>query len=385
MIYLDYNATTPMATEVLAAMLPYYKEQYGNASSNTYALGWAADEAIQQASLQVAALIGATAKEIIFTSGATESLNLAMKGLVDLYWDYDPKTPLHIITVATEHSAVLATAAYLQRRGVALTHLGVDIDGQINIEELEAAMRAETVLVAVMLANNETGVLQPIERISRLTRARKVLLLSDCTQVPGKMPLNVHKLGIDMAALSAHKMYGPKGVGALYVSSRSPRVRLMRQMCGGDQQEGRRGGTLNVPGIVGMGAAASYVADSLKHNEEAMSLRRNALAQGLIDALPGSTENGGKAQRLPNVCNIALAGVDAKKLIAATNHQLAYSIGSACHADSSEASHVLQAMGLSRARVGNSIRLSLGWPTTNAEIEETISIITTAAKRLQKP
>lgn len=378
MIYLDYNATTPCDPEVVDAMLPYFREKFGNAASRTHPYGWVADEGVEQARKQVAAMIGAVPQEIVFTSGATEACNLALKGV----WEMYAAKGRHIITVATEHKAVLDTCRQLQRKGAEITVLPVDDQGLIDLAELEAAIKPETVLIAVMYANNETGVLQPVAEIGRLAKQYKVLFFTDASQAAGKIPVNVDAAGIDLLALSAHKFYGPKGVGALYVRRRDPRVRLLPQMDGGGHERGYRSGTLNVPGIVGLGKAAGLSMGQMESEQRQLRGLRDIMEQKLL-ALDGALVNGSKQQRMAHVCNLSFAGVKAERLVAALNSRLAFSVGSACTSASREPSHVLEAMGLGEEREKGAIRLSLGRFTTAEEVQQAVASISEAVTALR--
>jgi len=384
MIYLDYNATTPCDDEVLTAMLPYFTEKFGNAASKTHPYGWIADEAVTQARQQVARLIGAEPQEIVFTSGATESCNLAIKGIFELFSrfsgnSFDSKK--HIITCATEHKAVLDTCDSLKRQGAEITFLGVDKEGHIDLEELKASVRTDTLLIAIMYANNETGVIHPVSDIAAIAKEHKIVFFTDATQAAGKVPVDVNKEGIDMLALSGHKIYGPKGIGALYIRRKMPRVRLLAQIDGGGHENGFRSGTPNVPGIVGLGKAAMLcMADDKK---DQIKILRDDLELRLLQ-IPGARINGEGANRLPNVCNIAFKGIKAERLVALLNTKIAFSLGSACTSARKEPSHVLTAMGKDRNEVEGSVRLSLGRYTTHQEIVTAATEITNAIDQLIK-
>jgi len=369
MIYLDYNATTPCDPRVLDAMLPYFTEKYGNAASRTHAYGWIADEGVEQARRYIAGLLHAEPQEIVFTSGATEGCNLALKGVFEMY----AAKGNHIITCATEHRAVLDTCRRLERKGAQVTYLGVDAGGLIDLAALEAAIRPETILIAVMYANNETGVLQPVRDIGRIARQHGVLFFSDATQAAGKTAVDVQEDGIDLLALSAHKFYGPKGVGALYIRRRDPRVRLMPQIDGGGHERGYRSGTLNVPGIVGMGKAAALAAAEGVADAERLKMLRDRLEESLV--AHGAKVNGSRAMRLAHVSNLSFEGMAAERLVSGLNGALAFSVGSACTSARKEPSHVLEAMGLDEDRLKGAIRLSLGRFTTEAEAEQALNLI----------
>lgn len=360
-IYLDYNATTPVDERVLARMLPYFTEHFGNTSSKGHAFGWAAEEAVDQARAQVAALIGAEAREITFTAGATEALNLALRGVAAAY----ARKGNHIITVQAEHKAVLDTCKALERDGVRVTYLPVQPSGLLDLDALEAALTDATILVAVMWANNETGVLQPIPEIAERVRERGVLFLTDTTQAIGKVPVSAEYA--DLLVGSGHKLYGPKGVGFLYASKRQPRVRLVPQTTGGGQEDGLRGGTLNTPGIVGLGAAMERAQNEQPDESARLQTLRDRFEDRLQEALDDLTINGREAPRLPQTSNITFAGVKADQLMLALR-DLAVSTGSACSTGSNTPSHVLTAMGLSPDAARATIRFSLGRFTTDGEM-----------------
>jgi cysteine desulfurase len=372
-IYLDYNATTPVDPRVLEAMLPWFTVQFGNAASKGHAYGWAADEAVAQARAQVAALVGASPEEVIFTSGATEGLNMALKGIAEAY----AAKGRHLVTVQTEHQAVLGPCRALERHGFRLTYLPVDAQGCVDPAAVAAALTEETILVAVMAANNETGVLQPLAEIAALVRPRGIPLLTDATQAVGKVPVSVEH--VDLLVCSAHKLYGPKGVGALYLRRR-PRVRLVPLLDGGGQENGWRGGTLNVPGIVGFGAAAALA--GAEQSAEAVRLEglRNRLETALAAALEVRI-NSRQAPRLPQTSSLTFAGLRAAHLLASLRG-LAVSTGSACA--SGHPSHVLKAMGHSDADASASLRFSLGRFTTAADVEATIEQVITAVGHARK-
>lgn len=369
-IYMDYNATTPCDPRVLEAMLPYFSEHFGNAASHTHAYGWAAKEAVDKAREQVAALLGAEPGEIIFTSGSTESLNLAIKGVFELY----RRKGDHIVTAATEHPAVLDTCKALEKRGARVTCLPVDGDGSLDPATLEAAITPRTVLVALMRANNETGYLHPIAELSRIIHERGSLLCCDATQAAGKIAIDVQAEGIDLLACSAHKMYGPKGVGALYLRRRNPRVKVQPQLDGGGHEKGFRSGTLNVPGIVGFGEACRCCAQDMQGEQQRLRRLRDRLEEALT-ALEGVQVNGHRAQRLAGTANLAFAGHRASDLLSGLSGQLALSAGSACTSALPEPSHVLLAMGLPEALASASLRFSLGRFTTDEEVELAISAV----------
>lgn len=377
-VYLDYNATTPVNDKVLKAMLPYFAEQFGNAASRNHAYGWAAAEAVEFAREQVAGLIHAEPKEIIFTSGATEADNLAIKGVYELY----ASKGNHIITCVTEHKAVTDTCRHLEKLGAAVTYLPVDNDGLISLQELEAAIQPETVLIAIMYANNETGVIQPIKEIAAIAKKRGILFFTDATQAVGKIPVHVPEDGIDLMAFTAHKMYGPKGVGALYVRRRNPRVKIAAQMDGGGHERGNRSGTLNVPGIVGFGQACENARLNMRDEAKRLKTLRDKLEKG-FEQIEETYINGSPYSRMNHVCNVSFRHVEADSLLMAMNQSIAASSGSACSSASMEPSYVLKAMGLSDDMAFSSIRFSLGAFTTEEAIDYTIQQLTKAVETLR--
>ena len=366
MPYLDHNSTTPVDPAVLEAMLPYFSEKFGNAASRTHGFGWVADEAVKVSRKKIAEAIGAEAMEIVFTSGATEAINLAIKGVAESY----SIKGRHIVTVATEHKAVLDTCRHLEKNGCEITTLGVDADGKIDLTALEEAIRKDTVLVSVMMANNETGVIHDLSAISEIVHRKNSILFTDATQAIGKIPVNVNEIKADLLCMSAHKFYGPKGIGALYVRRKNPRVTLSPLLDGGGHERGFRSGTLNVPGIVGMATAIEIAKDKLSSETDRLLLLREKLESAFTSK--GSSVNGSKSDRLPNTSNICFHGHKADELIKACP-DLALSTGSACSSALAEPSHVLKAMGLSEKDAYSSVRLSLGRTTTEADIRFTIS------------
>ena len=377
LIYLDYNATTPVDKRVLDAMLPYFSEKFGNAASHTHAAGWTASRAVGEARTQVSKLINCDAQEIIFTSGATEAINLAIKGVFEAYQSKGK----HIITFATEHKAVLDTCSYLESKGAEITYLPVDSEGLPDLQLLEKTIRPDTILVCAMFANNETGVIYPVKEIARITHEKKSLFFCDATQAAGKIMLDVQDEGIDLMCLSAHKLYGPKGVGALYVRRKNPRVSLLPQIHGGEHERGLRSGTLNVPGIVGLGKACTIAEDEMWDDAQKLSLLRTLLEQSLLD-LGNVFVNGSQKHRLPNVTNLAFAGIKADRLIAQLPN-IALAMGSACTSALPEPSHVLKAMG--REELANSsVRFSLGKYTTEEEIRTVISELGEVVKKMRR-
>ncbi len=366
-IYLDYSATTPMDPRVLETMLPFLQNDFGNAASRSHAFGWKAEEAVDYAREQIADLIGASSKEIIFTSGATESDNLAMKGVADMY----ARKGDHVITVSTEHKAVIDTARALQKEGKQVTFLEVNNEGLIDLDELRDAIRPETILVSVMFANNETGVIQPIKEISKIAHDGGALFMTDATQAVGKIPVDVNEYGIDLMAFTAHKMYGPKGVGALYVRRRNPRVKVTAQVTGGGHERGMRSGTLNVPGIVGFGKAAQIAKEEMTNEAIRLAKMRDKLERSILEQLEQSYLNGNKEHRMPNITNISFKYVEGEGLMMAMK-DLAVSSGSACTSASLEPSYVLKAMSLDDELAHSSIRFSIGRFTTDEEIDQAI-------------
>lgn len=377
-IYLDYNATTPVDPRVVEAMMPYFTQRFGNAASRSYSFGWVAEEAVEYAREQVAECIGAEPKEIIFTSGATESVNLALKGVFENYAEKGN----HIITCATEHNAVLDTCRYLEKKGAAVTYLSVNKEGFINVQQLEEAITPATILIAIMYANNEIGVLQPMKQIASIARKHEVLLFSDATQAVGKIPLDVKDDDIPLMAFSAHKMYAAKGVGALYVRRKNPRVQLAPQIHGGGHERNLRSGTLNVPGIVGLGKACEICMLERSEELKRLDFLRNKLEQALLQ-LEETFVNGSRKHRLPNVSNISFQYVEAEALMLGFNKKIAVSSGSACTSASPKPSHVLKALGLDDATARSAIRFSLGRFTTEEEINYTIETVTQAVKELR--
>ena len=375
--YFDYNATTPVDPEVLRTMLPFFTESFGNAASRTHAFGWIADDAVKTARKQVAELIGCLDQEIVFTSGATEAINLAIKGVWDVY---QPKGK-HIITLQTEHKAVLDTCRSLERKGAEVTYLPVDREGLIDLAMLKEALRPDTILVAVMLANNETGVIQPIRDIAGLAHANNSLFMCDATQAIGKIRVDVEEEHIDLLCMSAHKLYGPKGVGALYVRRKSPRVTLLAQMDGGGHERGLRFGTLNVPGIVGFGKACEMAQSEMWDNAARISKLRTRFEQQLCD-LPDVFINGSTKHRLFNTTNITFQGIRSETLIGKLPG-IAAAMGSACTSALPEPSHVLKAMGLSDEDSYSSIRFSFGKYTTIEEVNAALERIIAVVKELR--
>jgi cysteine desulfurase len=375
--YLDYAATTPVSDEVLKEMLPLFSVNFGNAASSNHFFGWRAAEAVEIGRERVARFIGAETQEIIFTSGATEAINLAIKGL----FEREGAVRNHIITFTTEHKAVLDTCQYLQKKGADLTILPVDINGHFSIDLLQSTITEKTLLVAAMWVNNETGIIHPVEQIAELTRPAGVYFFCDGTQAAGKISIDVKKAGIDMLCLSAHKIYGPKGVGALYISRKTPRVTIVPHIHGGGHERGLRSGTLNVPAIAGLGAACQSLTKNeiLKEQKRVESIRN--WWEERLQAQLNCFVNGGMGQRVSSISNICFPDTIPGRLISRCSQQLAVAAGSACTSGSHTNSHVLAAMGLQPRHTNKSIRFSLGRPTTAAEMESALDIVLEYAKQ----
>jgi cysteine desulfurase len=378
-VYLDNNATTPMDPRVLDAMLPYFSEHFGNAASRSHPFGWEAQEAVDYAREQVAKLIGADNKEIIFTSGATESANLALKGVYEMY----ASKGNHIITVSTEHKAVLDSCRHIEKLGGEITYLPVNNEGLIDVKELEAAFKSSTIIVSIMYANNETGTVQPVKEISAITKKHGALFFTDATQAAGKIPVNVIDDGIDLMAFSAHKMYGPKGVGALYVRRKNPRVRVTAQIDGGGHERDMRSGTLNVPGIVGFGKACELCMLEMENDAPRLAKLRDRLETSLLK-LEDVFVNGSSDHRLPHVTNISFKYLRSENLMIGINKNIAVSSGSACTSASLEPSHVLKAIGRGDDLARSSLRFSLGRFTTDEQIDYTIEQVTKTVLKLRE-
>lgn len=378
-VYLDNNATTRTDPRVVEAMIPYFTEVYGNAASRSHEMGWAAEEGVDRAREQIARVIGADEKEIVFTSGATESDNLAIKGVAEMYADKGD----HIITVVTEHKAVLDACKRLEKDGKRVTYLGVQKDGLVDLNELQSAIEDKTVLVSVMAANNEIGVLQPLAEIGKICRERGVLFHTDAVQAFGKTPLDVNAMNIDLASLTAHKVYGPKGVGALYVRRRNPRVRLTAQMDGGGHERGFRSGTLNVPGIVGFGKAAEIALNEMPEESARLTRLRDKLKNSIKDAIDETYVNGHETLRLPNNMNISFNYVEGESLLMGLK-DVALSSGSACTSASLEPSYVLKALGVGDELAHSSLRFGLGRFTTEEEVDYVINRVIREVDRLRE-
>ena len=385
-VYLDYNATTPVEPEVLDAMLPYFSEEFGNAAS-IHTPGQRARAAVETAREQVAALIGAKAQEIVFTSGGTESDNHAIFGVVGQAFlpvppSNSPKSIPHIITTSIEHEAVLNACQALEKNGARVTFLATNREGQIDLDELQQAVHQETVLITVMHANNELGTIQPLEEIGRIAKERDIYFHTDAVQSAGKVPIDVNKLGVDLLSLSAHKFYGPKGIGALYIRSGT---RLRQLLYGGHHQRGFRPGTENVAGIVGLGKAAEIARESLAADARRVSTLRDKLERGLLSWVSHARVNGGAASRTPNTTNLGFPGIEGEALLIALDLKgLACSTGAACSSGAVEPSHVLTAIGLPPEEARASLRFSLGRHTTEQEIDFALQVVPAAVEQLRE-
>lgn len=378
-VYLDHNSTTPCDPRVVESMLPYFTHHFGNAASRSHSLGWQAEEAVELAREQIASLIGSENKEIIFTSGATEATNLAIKGVFEMY----AAKGNHIITTTIEHKAVLDTCKCLEKKGAEVTYLPVNSEGLLTPQQVEEAIRPNTILIAVMFANNETGTILPVREIGAIARKHNVLLFSDATQAIGKIPVNVNKDHIDLMAFSAHKIYGPKGVGALFVRRKNPRVKLIGQIDGGGHEKGMRSGTLNVPGIVGFGKACEIAKDQMQKDADRLTQLRDKLEMALL-RLNEMYVNGSRHHRLPHVSNLSFKNVESDALMRGLAREIAVSSGSACTSALIEPSYVLIALGLSAEMAHSSIRFALGRYTTEEEIDYTIEKVSGTVKQLRQ-
>jgi len=378
-IYMDYHATTPMDPRVFEAMKPYFMETFGNSASRNHSFGWQAEEAVEKSRKQIADLIGATPKEIVFTSGATESNNLALKGVAEMYAEKGN----HIITAATEHKAVLDTCKRLEKHGIRVTYLPVQSNGLIDLEMLKEAITDKTILVSIMYANNEIGVLQNMAEIGKLAKSKGVLVHSDATQAVGKVAVNVIKDNIDLMSMSGHKIYGPKGVGALYVRRKSPRVQITAQMEGGGHERGMRSGTLNVPGIVGLGEACALCQAEMTEESKRMAYLRDRLRSKLEAQLDEVYVNGTMEHRVPNNLNISFAYVEGESLLMGIN-DIAVSSGSACTSATLEPSYVLKALGAGDDLAHSSIRFGLGRFNTEEEVDYVADKVIDVVKKLRE-
>jgi cysteine desulfurase len=377
-IYMDNNATTRTDPRVVAEMLPYFTEKYGNAASRSHAFGWEAEAAVDEARERIAAIIGASAKEIIFTSGATESDNLAIKGVAAMY----KRRGNHVITQATEHKAVLDTCKRLERDGFQVTYLPVDQFGQVSTEQVREAITDKTILVSIMAANNEIGTLQPLKAIGKLCKEKGILFHTDAVQAIGKLPVDVEDMGIDLLSMTAHKLYGPKGIGALYVRKKDPRVRLEPQIDGGGHERGMRSGTLPVPLIIGFGAACDIARREMSEESERTFNLRERLRKAIMDKLPETYLNGHPTDRLPGNANISFAYVEGEGLMMGIK-EVAVSSGSACTSASLEPSYVLRALGVGDELAHSSIRFGIGRFTTAEEVDHVASIVVREVNRLR--
>jgi len=378
-IYFDYQATTPLDPRVLETMLPYFTEAFGNAASRSHTFGWTAEEAVERARGQIAALIGASPKEIVFTSGSTESINLALKGVAEMY----AEKGRHIVTSEAEHKAVLDTCKHLEKQGFEVTYLAPTKAGRITTDMVRAALRPDTILVALMWANNEVGTLNPIREIGELCHEKNILLFTDATQAVGKVPVDVEKDRVDLLCLSGHKIYGPKGVGCLYVRRKNPRVRLVAQVDGGGHERGMRSGTLNVPGIVGLGKACELCRTEFEKDLAHTQSLRDHFEKRIFASLDHVHLNGDKEHRLPNNSNLSFSYVEGESMIMGIK-DIAVSSGSACTSASLEPSHVLRAMGVGDELAHSSIRFGFGRFTTKEEVDYAIEHVIQAVKRLRE-
>ncbi|MBO9658370.1 MAG: cysteine desulfurase [Chitinophagaceae bacterium] len=379
-IYLDYNSTTPCDPAALEAMMPWFNDHFGNAASKDHWYGWHARDGVDEAREQVATLIGAKPREIVFTSGATEAINLALKGIAET----NSSQGNHIITCKTEHKAVLDTCTYLETKGFQITYLDVDSNGNIDIEGLKTAISDKTICIALMFANNETGVIHPVKKIGMIAAAHNIPFFCDATQTVGKIPVNVNNDGIQLMAFSAHKMYGPKGAGALFISgSFSAKTKLSTQQHGGAHENGLRSGTLNTPAIVGFGKAAELCRKNMNTETERLERLRNDFEQALLTNIPGVVINGAY-NRLSHVSNFSLPGMNAEQLLLSVSRHIAASRGSACSGLIQQPSHVLAAMGISAEQNLRSVRISVGRFSTTEEVDQAVLYITRAVMEKQQ-
>ena len=378
-IYLDYSATTPVDPEVLEAMLPYFTDVFGNAASRNHSYGWEAEEAVEKAREQVADLIGATAREIIFTSGSTEANNMALLGIIEMYKERGN----HIITCLTEHKAILDPAHYLETKDVDVTYLEVDKDGMIDLEKLKKSITDQTILISLMAANNEIGVLHPIKEIGKIAHEKNVFFHTDATQAVGKVPIDVEEMNIDLLSLSGHKIYAPKGVGALYVRRRNPRVRISPIVHGGGHERGMRSGTMNVTGIIGLGKACEICKNTLQQSMKNIKALRERLHKGLTAKIDYLVLNGHPEKRLPGILNLSFCYIEGESLMMGIE-DIAVSSGSACTSASLEPSYVLRALGVGDEAAHSSIRFSIGRFTTEEEIDRVVEKMVNVATRLEK-
>ncbi len=378
-IYMDYHSTTPLDPRVLEAMEPFLTDRFGNAASRSHSFGWTAEEAVEKARVEIAHLIGANPKEIVFTSGATEGTNLAMKGAMEMYAEKGN----HLITSPTEHKATLDCAKYLEKRGVQVTYLPVDNTGRVDPQAVRDAITDKSVLIALMHGNNEVGTLHPIAEIGKIAKEKGVLFYVDAAQTAGKVPIHVEEMGIDILSISGHKIYGPKGVGATYIRRNNPRVRLAPIIHGGGHERGFRSGTLNVPGIVGLAKACAIARESMAEESKRLAELRDRLKDGLFRQLDDIYINGHPAERLPNNLNVSFAYVEGEALMMGLK-EIAVSSGSACTSASLEPSYVLRALGVGEELAHTSLRFGLGRFTTQEEVDYTIAKVVGAVKRLRE-
>jgi cysteine desulfurase len=378
-VYMDNHATTPMDPRVFSAMTPYFTQIFGNAASRNHSFGWEAEEAVERARKQIADLVGATPKEIVFTGGATESNNLALKGVAEMYAEKGN----HIITAATEHKAILDTCKHLEKEGIRVTYLPVQADGLIDLDMLAEAITDKTILISIMYANNEIGVVQPVAEIGKLAKSRGVLFHTDGVQAVGKVPVNVMKDNVDLMSITGHKIYGPKGCGALYVRRKGPRVQLTAQMDGGGHERGMRSGTLNVPGIVGLGEACALCQAEMPEESKRMSYLRDKLKNKLMSELDEVYVNGNLEHRLPNNLNISFAYVEGESLLMGIN-DVAVSSGSACTSATLEPSYVLKALGAGDDLAHSSIRFGLGRFNTEEEVDYVAAKVIDVVRKLRE-
>jgi cysteine desulfurase len=378
-IYMDYQATTPVDPRVLDQMLPFFREDFGNAASRNHAFGWRAEEAVERARQQCAEVIGANEKEIVFTSGSTEAINLAMKGVAEMYGHKGK----HIVTCETEHKAVLDTAKHLEKQGFQVTYLAPDKTGRVSAADVAAALRPDTILVCLMWANNEVGTIHDVRNIGALCHEKGVLFFTDATQAVGKIPVDVEADHIDLLCFSGHKLYGPKGVGALYVRRKNPRVRLVAQMDGGGHERGMRSGTLNVPGIVGLGAACELARHEMASEAERAIALRDRLEQRITSRLDFVHFNGNREHRLPGCLNLSFSYVEGESLLMGIN-DIAVSSGSACTSASLEPSHVLRAMAVGDELAHSSVRFGIGRYTTQADVDYAADKLVEVVARLRE-
>jgi cysteine desulfurase len=377
-VYLDYNSTTPVDPDVLKEMLPYFSEKFGNAASKSHRYGWEAEEAVEFARKRIANLINADAKEIIFTSGTTESINLTLKGIAERFDDKKN----HIISSCIEHKAVLDTLKYIEKFGIDVTYIKADGNGFVNPEDVEKAITPYTSLVSIMIANNEIGTIQPIAELTGICREKEILFHTDATQAVGKIPIDVDALGIDLMSFSAHKLYGPKGIGALYIKTKNPKIKINEQINGGGHEKGLRSGTLNVPAIVGFGRACELCKEKLFDEYQAQVVMRDRLINNFLNNLEFTKLNGDSSKRLPNNVNVCFDNVDSTVLMSEVK-ELAFSTGSACSSASLELSHVLKAIGRTDDESRCSVRFGIGRYTTNEEIDFAIEKIINAVKKIR--